>query len=200
MAMAMAMKPAFAYRALARHGEAHCGDAVLAQVTDAGSLFAVIDALGHGDTAWQVAERAMASLLRQPPGVDVETAFTALNSDLQGTRGAAVTLCIMRGLQADFIGAGNVTCRTLGAPMPFLPRPGIVGSLRKIPRAMRIALLAGQRLVLHSDGISHRFDLRQLGELSPDEACAWILSHQRHSHDDASVLIIDVRATVEVTR
>ena len=194
------MKLEYAHRVAARQGESHCGDAVLAQVSAAGSLFAVIDALGHGDVAWSVAERAVAALLHLPPAVEAQSAFAAVDSALHGTRGAAVTLCTLRGLQAEFIGAGNVACRTLGAPMPFVPRPGIVGSLRKIPVALRIELLAGQRLVLHSDGISHRFELRRLSELSPDEACAWLMSHQRHAHDDASVLVIDVRATVEVTR
>lgn len=187
------MKLAYAHRVLAREGEAHSGDAVLERVSEAGMLFALIDALGHGDTAWRVAERAVACLLGQPEGVAAETAFAALNEELRGTRGAAATLLALRGLQADFIGAGNVTCRTLGASIPFFPKPGIVGSLRKLHGATRVELQAGQRLVLHSDGISHRFDLRTLSELTPDQACDWILRHQRHPHDDASVLIIDAR-------
>lgn len=194
------MKLVYAHRVLPREGEARSGDAVLEKVSEAGSLFAVIDALGHGDIAWRVAEHGLAALHRQPAGVDAETAFTAVNQELHGTRGAALTLFTLHGLQADFIGVGNVACRTLGAPMPFVAKPGVVGGLRKIQHPMRVALLSGQRLILHSDGISHRFDMRRLSELSPEEACDWLMRHQRHPHDDASVLVIDVRAPIEVTR
>ena len=198
------MKLTSAHRVLPREGEAHSGDAVLTRVSAAGSLFAVIDALGHGEIAWRVAERALAVLRRQPEGIDAETAFTAVNHELHGTRGAALTLCTLHGLRADFIGAGNVACRTLGGPMPFVARPGVVGSLQKLQHPVRLELLSGQRLILHSDGISHRFDMRRLSELSPDEACDWIMSQKRYPHDDASVLVIDVRidvqAPVEVTR
>jgi negative regulator of sigma-B (phosphoserine phosphatase) len=193
------MKLEYACQVLAREGESCCGDAVLAQVSPQGALFAVIDALGHGPTAARVAERARAALLRQPDGAAAEAVFTALNAELHGTRGAAATLFSLRGLHAEFIGAGNVLCRTYGGPMPFVPRPGIVGGLRRIHHALPVDLQAGQRLVIHSDGVSSRFDLRQVAALPPQEACAWIMRHQRHPHDDASVLIVDARLPVEVT-
>ncbi len=157
------------------------------------ALFAVIDALGHGELAWRVSQRGVAALLRLPERTDATTAFNVLHTELHGTRGAAATLCTLHGLNAEMIGVGNVTCRTLGGPMPFVPRPGIVGAGKKLPPAIRFALSTGQRLIFHSDGISHRFDMRTLSEMKPEEACAWLLRHQRYSHDDACVLIVDAR-------
>lgn len=194
------MRLNYAHLIMPRDGESNCGDAVMAQVFDSWALFAVIDALGHGDTAWRVAERAVAVLLRQPKEVAVETAFAELNDSLRGTRGAAATLFTLRNREADFIGVGNITCRTLGRPIDFAPRPGIVGGLRKLPKSTRVLLPPEQRLILHSDGISHRFDARLVASLLPDEACAFILRHQRHPHDDASVLVIDIRSSVEAKR
>lgn len=194
------MNPRHAYLVVPREGERRSGDAVFARPAEACSLFALIDALGHGDTAARVAQRALDCLGRLPEGIEVARAMEALHTDLHGTRGAAITLCALRGLTAEVLGIGNVTCRTLGAPMPFVPKPGIVGRGSRVHSALRLPLARGQRLVFHSDGVSHRFDLRSISELSPQDACAWILRHHRYPHDDASVLVIDARAATEGAR
>ena len=186
----------YAYKVMARDGEAVSGDAVLAQVTAESSLFALIDALGHGDGAYRVAQRAIATLQKLPPGVSCLDAMLALQKDLHGTRGAAATLCTVRGLSVELIGLGNVNCRTLGE-MPFVTKPGVVGGAARRLVATPVTMRPGQRLVFHSDGVSHRFDLRTVSLMSPDEACAFILRHQRYPYDDASVLVVDVGASAE---
>lgn len=80
-----------------------------------------------------------------------------------------------------------------------MPKPGIVGQGRK-PPPIPLTLQNGQRLVFHSDGISHRFDLRSVSHLSTQEACDFIMSQQRHAHDDASVLAIDYKGAAEIAR
>ncbi|MFO0577360.1 MAG: phosphoserine phosphatase [Polyangia bacterium] len=194
------MNPRHAYQVVPREGERRSGDAVFVRVTEACSLFALIDALGHGDTAARVAQRALDCLERLPVGIEVTGAMEALHAELHGTRGAAITLCSLRGMEAELLGIGNVTCRTLGAPMPFVPRPGIVGRGSRVHGALRLPLARGQRLLFHSDGVSHRFDLRTISELGPEEACAFILRHHRYPHDDASVLVIDAHAATEGAR
>ena len=68
------MKLLHAFGVLAREGETLCGDAVLAQVAGDRAMFAVIDALGHGEGAWRVAQRAMTCLERLPRGADIYAA------------------------------------------------------------------------------------------------------------------------------
>lgn len=186
----------YAYKIMARDGESVSGDAVLARLTAPHGMFALIDALGHGDTAHRVAQRGLAALTRLPAGASSLQAMQAMHTALHGTRGCAATICVMNGLAAELIGIGNVACRTIGE-MPFVPLPGVIGgSVRKLA-AIPLLLHAGQRLYLHSDGISHRFDLRRTNLMPPEEACAFIMRHQRYAHDDASVLVIDAGAIVE---
>lgn len=193
------MKLLHAFDVVAREGETLCGDAVLAQVAGDRAMFAVIDALGHGEGAWRVAQRAMTCLQRLPRGADAATALDALNVGLHGTRGAVATICCVRGAEADLIGIGNVTCRSLNGSVPFVSRPGIVGARRTMHKGTLVTLSAGQRLVMHSDGVSHRFDLRTLSGMSPEEASAFILRNHRYPNDDSSVLVIDIKAGVETT-
>lgn len=187
----------YAFQTMPREAEPHSGDAVLVRLAGDWALFVVIDALGHGDLAWRVAQRGIAALLQLPEGTGAAAALDLLHTELHGTRGAAATLCSLRGLQAEMIGLGNVTCRTLGGPMPFVPRPGIVGNGKKLPAATSFVLTAGQRLIFHSDGISHRFDMRSLSEMSPAQACTWLLRHQRYAHDDSGVLVVDARLSAK---
>ncbi len=194
------MKLVHAYKVSARVGETCSGDAVLAQLADDRALFAVIDALGHGEGAWRTAQRAVECLQRLPHGVDAATALDALNVDLHGTRGAVATVCCVRGDRAELIGIGNVSCRSLGGNVPFVSKPGIVGTRRKIHTTTQVTLSVGQRLCFHSDGISHRFDLHMLSGMSAVEACDYILNNHRHPTDDASILIIDAKAAVESSR
>lgn len=194
------MKLHCAYKSIPREGETECGDAVLVQISGDRALLAVIDVLGHGEGASRVASRAIASLQRLPRGVDAPTALDALQRDLRSTRGAAATLWCVRGTQAELIGLGNVSCRALGTSMPFVPRPGIVGTSRGLPKPISIELAVGQRFLVHSDGVSHRFDLRTLSEMSAEEACSFILANHRNPSDDASVLIIDIKPSLEGKR
>lgn len=191
------MKLKYAYKTLPRAGETRCGDAVLAHVADGRALFVVLDALGHGAEASRVAQLGMWALSRLPSGIDAARALVELQDVLRGTRGAAATCLSLSDLEAQVLGIGNVACRTLAAPMPFVPRPGIVGSSRRLPEPVRLVLLPGQRLVLHSDGVSHRFDLRKIAAMTPEEACGYILHQHRHAHDDASVLVIDAGVPAE---
>lgn len=180
----------YAYDIMARDGESVSGDAISVQLAAPHGRFILIDALGHGDTAHRVAQRGITALAKVPLDASAMQVMDALHKSLHGTRGCAATICVMKGLEAELVGVGNVACRTIG-DMPFVPLPGVIGgSVRKFV-SMRVPLHAGQRLYLHSDGISHRFDLRRTNLMTPEEACAFIMRHQRYAHDDASVLIID---------
>lgn len=184
------MRLEYASRVLARHGEAHSGDAVFTRVGDHSSLFVVIDGLGHGEGAFRVAERGLQILSELTPGAGATAAIGALNSQLHGTRGAAATACSFSGQHVEIAGIGNVVCRSIGFNCAFVPTPGIVGLRPSLRDATRVSLAAGQGLVLHSDGISQRLETQLLSELTPDAACDYLLYYHRYQHDDASVLVI----------
>lgn len=191
------MRIEYASRVLARHGEAHSGDAVYIRVGEHTSLFAVIDGLGHGEAAFRVAERGLQILSELPPGASATAAISALNTRLHGTRGAAATACSFSGNHAEIAGIGNVMCRSIGFQCPFVPTPGIVGLRPSLRDATRVSLSVGQGLVLHSDGISQRLETQLLTELTPDAACDYLLYYHRYQHDDASVLVIRTGSSLQ---
>ena len=51
---------------------------------------------------------------------------------------------------------------------------------------------SAERFVLFTDGISGRFDLKSLRSHSSAELATHIFASHRHSHDDASVVVVDV--------
>jgi phosphoserine phosphatase RsbX len=188
------MKWEYASRVLAKDGEAKSGDAVFARVDASSALFVLLDALGHGHAAALVAERSMHVLSELPKGADALAAIMALNWKLHGTRGAVATACFFTAAEGQIAGVGNVRCRGLGCRSRFVPTPGVLGTRSQIYTVTRLSITAGQGLLLHSDGISHRFEPQRLFSVTPEAAFDHIITNYRYRHDDASVLIIGAKA------
>jgi negative regulator of sigma-B (phosphoserine phosphatase) len=184
------MKLEYASRVLPKKGESRSGDAVFVRIGTSSALFVLLDVLGHGDEAWKVAEHGLEILNKLPHGTDAATAISTLDTCLRGTRGAAATACSFSEDGAQLAGVGNVACRSIGSRCGFEPQPGILGRRNRPLSATRLVMPVGLGLVLHSDGVSHRFEPSTLFSLAPDAACEYILRHHRYQHDDASVLVI----------
>lgn len=190
------MRLEYANRVVPKVGEPRSGDAVFARVSDGAALFVLLDGLGHGEPAYRVAERGMQILAELPTGVSASSAIIALNTKLHGTRGAAATACSFNDNEAEIAGVGNVICRAIGIRGAFVPTPGVLGFRSQLREPTHVALGTGQGLILHSDGISHRFEPQLLFEMTPDAACDYVLRHHRYQHDDASVLVIRAKSAL----
>ncbi len=179
-----------ASRSLPKDGESCGGDAVFARVGDDAALFVVLDVLGHGPNAHRVAQRALALLECLPVETGALAAIDALHEGLHGTRGAVATALSLHHGDGELCGVGNIAFRLLGFRCAFVSTPGVLGmqSARRIGTRFRLA--PGQGVILHSDGISQRFDLERIPAQQPEALCEYLLSHHRHRHDDASVLIV----------
>lgn len=174
-------------------GEVACGDAVVIRRDGGTTMFAVIDVLGHGPAAATVAKQASEYLSKVQVG-DAEGLMLGLHQELRGTRGAAASICIVRGDRLDTCGVGNVEIRVVGSSFAVLLTPGIVGQNLFRLRSYSGALVRGDRIVLFSDGISSRAPLGEIRDLSPRDACTVLLQRHRRAHDDASVVIADLAA------
>jgi len=175
-------------------GEVVSGDAVLVRREPAAVLVAMIDVLGHGSEAAKVASLAVKHLETAPLG-RAAALMLGLHEALRGTRGAAATLCVIRNGRIDGCGVGNVEVPVQGSALPILLTPGIIGHRLHRLREFDGRLVAGDRLICFSDGISSQVQLGDLRELSPRDACGVVMQRHRRKHDDASVLIADVRAS-----
>lgn len=176
-----------------KEGETVSGDAAMVREEDGTHLLAVVDALGHGAGAAKTADVAIDYLSKcAVKGAIVTELVAGLHLVLRGTRGAATTICLIEGDRLTGCGVGNVAVRCSDPRVsPFLTS-GVLGGAVDPFRVFSGSLSPDARLVMFSDGISHRFAMSALQRMATREACAKIMETFRHSHDDATVLVADV--------
>jgi len=194
-----ALDVVIAHESRPKRGESANGDLVVVERHPSGILVAIVDALGHGPRAEAVAKLAtdyFAGVAAGFAGCDAEGLMGGLHAALRGTRGAAATLCVIRGARLEACGVGNVEMRCVGASIPVTLCPGIVGvQLRKL-RSFSGTLVPKARCFLFSDGVSRRAPFAELSRLSPKVACSRLILQHRHEHDDASVALVAVEERV----
>jgi negative regulator of sigma-B (phosphoserine phosphatase) len=174
-------------------GHRENGDAVLVRTTEDGTLVAVVDALGHGPTAAEIATRAVADLTTAALSAGMPALMTHLHEALRGTRGAAAMVCLLRNGRLEGCGVGNVDLRSIGSNVPVVQSPGILGVRVRRYNVFAADLASGTRLVIFSDGISSQAPVSQTRGMGAREACDFILRGYGRSHDDATVLVVDVK-------
>lgn len=188
-----------AHQSIARDGEHHCGDTAVWRRTSSHHLVAVVDALGHGEGAELVADKALQHL-HVAAITSAGEVLAGLHEALKGTRGAAAMVAIFDGRRLEASGVGNVELRGLTRALPIAPVPGILGGRTHPFRSGSIELHYGDRFAMFSDGISRRADLRQALVLPPREACTTILRDHRNANDDATLLVAEVASSPTALR
>jgi phosphoserine phosphatase RsbX len=183
-----------AHRTLPKDGERANGDAVLVRREGEQVLVAVIDGLGHGEPAALAAGRATSFLSSLTLGGELLECMQGLHESLRGTRGAAATLCFLRGHAIECCGVGNVEIRSFGSKLPILLSPGVLGARVQKFRMCQAELAVDSRLVLFSDGISHRAPLETMRHLNVEDLCETMIRQHRKPSDDATVVACDLRA------
>ena len=124
------------------------------------------------------------------PELDAVGVMRGLHSALRGTRGACATICLIRGTALEGCGVGNVEMRCVGVSVPVVLTPGIVGVQLRKPRGFAGVLPPRAWCFLFSDGVSRRAPFAELAKLTPQDACQFLMRKHRHSHDDASVVVL----------
>jgi negative regulator of sigma-B (phosphoserine phosphatase) len=184
-----------AYRSIPMHGETVNGDGVVYRSEEGRSLLAVIDGLGHGPKAHEVAVKAFEVLTAVALDQSLESIMSELDDALRSGRGAAATVCLIDGDRLAGCGVGNVEMRAAGCVLPVVLSPGVLGGRVRTMRCFRGVLQPGARLVMFSDGISGRFALRDFDDSSASELCETLMSRFGKNQDDATVLVADVKET-----
>jgi anti-sigma regulatory factor (Ser/Thr protein kinase) len=174
-------------------GELLSGDGVLVTELDGAALIVVVDGLGHGRDAHEAA-KAATRLVRKEPNLDLSDLMRRLDVRLQGTVGAALSLCSIdldSGL-VRYVAVGNTVLRIEGERSRRVgAMTGTVGSRLKAPRVETAELSSEDVLLIHTDGISERLTLEDYPQLryqSPQTVAETILSRCGKKHDDATVL------------
>lgn len=180
-------------------GETLSGDAVLIHPGRGGVLAAVIDVLGHGRAAHELATQLSEILLKwsgAAPTSSPEGSLAVLHQAAQGTRGAAAAVAWLDGrkLEGTVAGVGNVRCRLFGSVnRTVMFGDGVLGSRLRSLTPAPFALQPGDALVLFSDGVADRFSTNEYPTLTLDPAPVIAFNIVRRfgrGYDDASCAVL----------
>ncbi len=179
-------------------GQAECGDnfgAATTGTTAASTVTGVLcDGLGHGPLAAAAAAAAIAAVLEDTtpePAVLLERAHSRMGR----TRGGAIGIVQVTGTTVLFGGLGNITATILadGSRKGMLSVPGIAGHQARAIRQFDYVAGPGAAVVLHSDGLSSRWEVGALPGLAsrdPLVIAAALLAEAGTRRDDASILVV----------
>lgn len=183
--------------AIRPHGclSADCGDTGLIIRFDNQVFLALVDVLGKGKEACQVALLAKEYLEQNCPSEPADI-LKGLHGCLKGGRGAVAAVCCFDGATGLLrcAGIGNITVRIFGARRcRFVWRDGIIGYIMPAPREQTAVLTGGDVLIMHSDGVKEHVEEYQIRSLLSGNA-EFIATEMIHkfgkSEDDASCIAL----------
>ena len=180
--------------ALPIDGEQISGDGWHVEGTWPDLRIVLIDGLGHGPAAAEATAAALAAVVGAPgpPRASMQRVHDAIRH----TRGAAGALCEIDSAAGllRYVGVGNIAGSLIGGPKPrsLVSHNGTLGL--SAPRIQEFSLpwTAQSLLVMHSDGLTTRWDLATYPGLAlrdPALIAAVLWRDFRRGRDDATVLV-----------
>jgi hypothetical protein len=175
-------------------GEAVCGDSAFRVERDGGFVLSLVDGTGHGPAALLAAQRTEATVRECAENVP-SVLLVRIDAALKGLVGAAAGIARLEPERKLLVyaGIGNVTARVFGREeIRLVTAHGMLGQRFRRPVEQRVELEEGDVFLMHSDGISERFDrdaLPELGFAPAAKVAAVLMSRYGKQHDDASCLV-----------
>ena len=186
---------------VAKQGEVACGDDWGIAVDERGrAMVAVADGLGHGQSAADASRRAVDVAVDRSsdqPAMIVAQVHAALRS----TRGAALAIAELEttGASVRYAGLGNISA-SLVSPREsksLVSYGGIAGHEARKIQEFAYDWPAGALLVMHSDGLSGRWDLTRYPGLSfrdPSVVAGVLYRDFSRGRDDSLVVVVRAAA------
>ena len=168
-----------------------CGDTGIIKEFNHKLFIGIIDVLGHGKEAYEIAVISK-KYLENNYHKDLIVIMKGLHKHLRNSRGAVAGLCLIDLISGElkYVCVGNITARILGAnTVRIVPRPGIIGYAIRTPREERKKLYNNDVLLLYTDGIKEHFELEDYPELIQDDArtiASNIINKFGKKNDDAA--------------
>ena len=176
-------------------GERVSGDAVVIRPLEGGIFAAIVDVLGHGPEAHELALRIDAYLTRYASS-DILGLMTRLHQHVQGTRGAAAGLCAIDAVEGRVVyaGTGNTVLRRFGKiDMRLVSYDGVLGQNMRTPKLQSLQLEKGDLVVLYTDGVQDRFtaeDYPSIFHHAPKDVVRTIIERFGKDYDDAACIAV----------
>jgi anti-sigma regulatory factor (Ser/Thr protein kinase) len=175
-------------------GEIECGDA-WHLVSDADGLsLMVVDGLGHGTFAAEAAQACIATFSSAPGNAPIEILQRA-NLAMSKTRGGAAACARLSARTMAYAGVGNISGHlvTHEKSQGLLSHNGTLGMHQRRMQQFDYGMDPGALLILHSDGISARWDLKSRADLlarHPAIIAATLYRDHCRGRDDATVVVV----------
>ena len=181
---------------VAMPGEIVCGDA-WHLVRDANGLAVmVVDGLGHGTFAAEAAHACLTSFAGAPADAPRDILQRA-NRAMSKTRGGAAAVAQVAESSLTYAGIGNISGHLVyaGKSQGLMSHNGTLGLHQRAAQQFQYNVPPGALLIMHSDGVSARWDLRQRPELMrahPAIIAGALYRDHGRNRDDATVVVIAV--------
>ena len=180
-------------------GERVSGDAVVIKPLEGGIFAAIVDVLGHGPEANELAT-VIGEYLTRYGSSDIAGLMTRLHQHVRGTRGAVVGLCAIDAVsgRAVYAGTGNTVLRRFGkTETRLVSLDGVLGQNMRTPRPQTLELEAGDLIVLYTDGVRDRFtsdDYPGIFHHAPEDVARIVVERFGKNYDDAACIAVRIRA------
>lgn len=187
----------YAVASQTRQGESESGDQHLVQRFPGGVLVAVVDGLGHGREAAQVAATAIETLRERAEEPLVEL-VSHCQEKLRHSRGVVMSLASFHWGDSTmrWMGVGNVSGVLVRAdygsgsePKALLLRAGVVGGSLPPLQTSAVQVLRGDTLIFATDGVGIGFYDQVRASDPPQRTADHVLRTYVKGADDAMVLV-----------
>jgi anti-sigma regulatory factor (Ser/Thr protein kinase) len=179
-------------------GEAVCGDAWLVAPSAEKVIVLLADGVGHGPEARRAAILAI-EIFGQCAGRAPDEAAQNMHRALSTTRGAAIAIAQIEpsaaGGAVSFVGIGNISAALIdGAGVRrMVSHNGTAGHVAPRIRAFQYPYREVPTVILHSDGLTARWDLSEypgLASAHPSLIAGILYRDFRRGRDDASIVAV----------
>ena len=179
---------------IALAGEIDCGDTWRLLADREQIALFMVDGLGHGTLAAEAARTGADSFMASPFASPQEVMKLA-DAAMSRTRGGAGACALLRGSSLTYAGVGNIggTLLSRDKSQGLVSHPGTLGRQARRSQAFEYQREPGTLLIMHSDGLSARWNLRErAGLLShhPAIVAAVLYRDYGRERDDATVVVI----------
>ena len=188
--------PATRYGAVcvAMPGEIDCGDAWHLVSNGSETAVIVVDGLGHGTFAAEAAQAGVAAFASSP-FVPPQQVMALVSTAMARTRGGAAASALLRGREVSYAGIGNIggTLASREKSQGLVSHSGTLGMAGRKPQEFGYTREPGTLLILHSDGVSARWNLRERPALfthHPAIVAAVLYRDHGRERDDATVVVV----------
>ena len=182
---------------VAKRGENVCGDDWRIVCDQSGrAMLAVADGLGHGQSAADASRRAVDVAVERAADQPA-TIISHVHAALRSTRGAAFAVSELdaSGNSLRYAGVGNIaaTIVTRNGSKSLLSHNGIAGHEMRKLQEFSYDWSPDSLLVMHSDGLSGRWDLSRYAGLTsrmPSVVAGVLYRDFSRGRDDALVVVV----------